>query len=329
MFHLSTNRPYVSAALIRAIAALGTFGFVAWISVKAFSEVRFDSIDLSMLALSTAFYAASVAALPLFWVILLRAYAPDWTARASKGFLELALVYSRSWIARYVPGRIWMFGGRVLYGSALGIPKWTVLKSTIVEGLILQAITLWLAVMMVMMYFGQWLAVTGIAVLAPILFAIYLRKSHRLITVVPIERVRDLMTLPANRSTIVAFVYGVLLNISLLVSVTLLAVAVLGVDIKTASMIAGLWGISVVAGFITTVTPAGLGVREAVGVVLLSTIIDRPDAVLFMSVGRGVSLIVDFVLAGAVELYFHAAKLKKTDRFTPVDTVGVQDQPTS
>ncbi len=293
---------------LRIFAGAVTFAFVIWMSVDAFSKFSFDTVALGPLLISCLLYGAVVASLPLFWVMLLKAYGSKWSARNHGDMVDLFLVYFRSWIARYLPGRIWMFGGRVLYGSAIGIPKWTVIKTTLVEGLGLQLLLAWLSGVVFLAFYGQWAAAVGIAVLFILALAAYVKYQQHVIALIPIARLREVLAPVDWREATGILLLGTVITVLQLAAVALLANAMFDAGSATAWQISGLWGLSVVAGYLTMVTPAGFGVREAVGVLLLSTVIDRTDAVVFMGVVRAVTLIVDVTLAVVVESYAHGTK---------------------
>jgi len=99
------------------------------------------------------------------------------------------------------------------------------------------------------------------------------------------------------------------------------AVAMALNPLSTASDIFSLAGIAVIswlAGYLSFITPGGLGVREAVMVSFLALIMDTSSAILISVVSRTLMIFIEFVLVGA----FSARRTSSLISVSKYDTMG-------
>lgn len=279
--------------LNRIGAALGVAGmaFVLLRLARYAGEIDAAGIGiggyLALLGLAIV-YGASNLLLALGWWLLLRCLgvnaARNWALRA----------YAISQLAKYVPGNIFQFAGRQAIGVAAGFGNGPLAKSTLLELVLLTgggALFALLAAPLSFRWLGfappaphlHWLALAafaGVALLAALALARFGGRGFQL----------------------AALSYFTFLTLSGVVFAGCFAVA--GGEAATAqlSAVIGAYVIAWLAGLVTPGAPAGIGVREAVLLVLLGNLAAPPVILLAVVIGRAVTVVGDvgFYLVGGL-----------------------------
>lgn len=270
--------------LNRIGALLGVAG-VVFVALRLASYA--DEIDaagigvggyLALLGLALV-YGASNLLLALGWWRLLRCLGVD----AERGWAVRA--YAISQLAKYVPGNIFQFAGRQAIGVAAGFGNGPLAKSTLLElGLLAGGGALFalLAAPLSFRWLGfasptpdlHWLAVAafaGVAFLAALaLGSLGGRSFHS-----------------------AALSYFAFLVLSGVVFVGCFAVAGGDAEMARLPAVAGAYVVAWLAGLLTPGSPAGLGVREAVLLVLLGGLAAPPVILMAVVMGRAVTVVGD------------------------------------
>ena len=240
---------------------------------------------LALLSLAIV-YGASNLLLALGWWRLLRCLGVD----AARGWALRA--YAISQLAKYVPGNIFQFAGRQAIGVAAGFGNGPLAKSALLElGLLVGGGALF-ALLAVPLSF-HWLE---FAPAAPYIhwLALAAFASVALLAMLALAR------FGGRGLQLAALFYLTFLALSGVVFVGCFAVA--GGEAATAHLLAviGAYVIAWLAGLVTPGAPAGIGVREAVLLVLLGNLAAPPVILLAVVIGRAVTVVGDmgFYLAG-------------------------------
>lgn len=198
--------------------------------------------------------------------------------------------YGQSQLAKYVPGNIFHLAGRQVLGMAVGLPAQSLVKSTVWEmGLIAVAGALFgiIALPLVWAGFSLWVSVSLFVVITVTLFT----TTHCLL----------------SSTVAVALIW----QISFLAMSGLVFLGTLAIVVPTATLLPAFpfWGGAYVfawlAGLFVPGSPAGMGVREMVLLLLLGGQIAQGDLLLAVLLGRGVTLIGDilfFIVASAMNM---------------------------
>ena len=192
-------------------------------------------------------------------------------------------IYGLSQLGKYVPGNIFQFAGRQVLGVASGLPNWPLVKSSALELVLLGSGGLMFALLLA----GLWLDLSGDASAT---------ASTALFTVAGAVSLYLANRLASGRIACALGCYYVFLGISGGGFAAIFALsddAVTG--IATLPVVAGAYVVAWLAGLVTPGAPAGLGIREAVLLYLLSGMSSDANILIAVLMGRAVTVGGDFV----------------------------------
>lgn len=278
---------FVSPALTRTLhtvgAVLGILG-VIFVGERLYhysGEIDLDRISKTgwwLLGILSVVYGAANILLALAWSDLLRYFKLNvklgWAIR----------VYGLSQLAKYVPGNIFQFAGRQALGMAVGYAGRPLAKSAIWEiGLIATTGCLFSALTLPLLY-PSWNALFAMGV-----FVIFVCGVGY-----------TLWRYFSSSLTRVFIWHTLFLVTSGLVFVgTLQLISPEALEFKLLPAVCGAYVLAWLAGLITPGAPAGLGVREAVTLFLLSSIVSPGDLLLAIVLSRIITLLGDLMFFAA------------------------------
>lgn len=230
-------------------------------------------------------------------------------------FWEVAVVSTRANVMKYIPGNIFQYIGRNSLAVNKGLKHSEVAVSTILDVITdlcavflltlvfsFQILSLWIRQYIQVWHIG---AIIG-GVLTVILALICLRKKFY-------SKFQEVWNRIFCRNGIITICVNVVIYTALIIVTTLIYMTVLMIPEKNSYtidvwlMMAGAILVSWFLGFITPGAPGGIGVREAVLIVLLGGIISEDTIVLGVIVNRVISILGDF-LAMVIMMIFNKVK---------------------
>ena len=220
----------------------------------------------------------SVAASGAIWLVILRELdvlaRPHWLG-----------IFLQAQLTKYIPGSVWQYAGRATMTRAYGVPLRVVGKSLSFEVVAAAAG----AAIFVTLLLGWWaLPAVIVLLVAP---ALAVRNENR-------AGVRAI-----GRATALYGVVWALMGASFWMT----GRALVGASSRDLAEYAGAFACAWLVGFVAIYAPGGLGVREAMVVVLLRGKLGAADALVVAAASRAVCTIVDCVAAavGVVLLRRH------------------------
>jgi uncharacterized membrane protein YbhN (UPF0104 family) len=211
-------------------------------------------------------------------------------------------IFIYSWLARYVPGKVWLPLGKVYLGVRAGLDKGSMVLSSFFET-VLSTLSQLLATIVAFLIFFRYLYPPShlfiILLIAGTLFAFIIiqRPILSFLTKRAFERVVKTEMSPQSLLS-----YKEMLKIisyyfipTLLVSFSFLSVTVAVIDISPSYYLAivGSYAVASFLAKVTLITPAGLGVREGILAGLLSPLMSLPLAIGAIVASRLLSVGVD------------------------------------
>lgn len=312
---------------MRIIKKLKIIGTIAMIISFVFIVRTFIKMDIDLSAISSGyqiiiiFLLASVMMLNLFlssysWKIIV-----EFFENKKVAFLPIMDVYSKSNIAKYLPGNVFQFAGRNVLGKTLEISQFSITAATILEIMFLFGTGLLIVVVFFInslsrviklisereIYRNTFFAVLAIGIILAALVFILIKKkpmyieiTKRIISKEFIFIFIKLLVLYSLGFLIMGCVYYVVFKIILDTTLSF------GVVISAAI-------ISWVVGFAVPGAPGGMGIREAVMLLLLGSFASRDMVALGAVVFRLISIIGD-VLSFVVDLFIIKIRKRRIER---------------
>ncbi len=217
---------------------------------------------------------------------------------------------ARAWflsnLMRYIPGNIWQFVGMVEFAAGDGVPRTITLTSIVLHQVILTMTGLALAAL----YFAVAGYGQALAGLRPLLLVIPLgllllqprileRGLNAILTVLKRPPVRITLTwagiwLLILRYTVVWFAEGL--------SFAVLVRALVPIGWPAVPQLVAAWVAAYIAGYLSMLTPSGLGVREAAMVLLLAPALPASVAAVVAVAVRLFMVVAEILGAGAILL---------------------------
>ncbi|WP_084126618.1 lysylphosphatidylglycerol synthase domain-containing protein [Demequina sp. NBRC 110054] len=293
-----TVRPRGWKRLVRPVfylAIVVAFGwFVATVDWSELSDISFEPWWILASALAgLAFRYLGV----LVWRVVLVRLGAD----ALPPFRVLASVYSKAWLARYIPGTIPWIAGKIYLAAEHGISKTRLAVSSLVEAasqvVAVGAVSLTLLALdprigeisvtvRVLVAVG---AVAGFVAMAPPIFNRLLDLAMRAARRgTPVQ-----VGWPTVRDSIALYGGGALL--SGLQSYFLILAIAPQVGLEDMLYIIGAIGLGGVVGMLTPLVPSGLGTKDATQFVLLLVVMPAATATLVVVLGRVLNAVVDLL----------------------------------
>lgn len=220
-------------------------------------------------------------------------------------WVVIGRIWANGEMIRYIPGNVWSILGRVAQSATLGATRTAIFASMVVETLILLLAAAGLSAAGLQAYPGYdapWRPLLLLAIGLTTLIAATSRPLNALMKLAEkILRRRE----PIGRVSSGPAVYAVMVLAWTAFALFQLAIAAsLGAvpDAQTAIAMSGAFTLSWLLGYLSFLTPSGLGVREAALVFLLRPFMDTPTAVLIAVVSRVVMIVVELGVVAVLNL---------------------------
>lgn len=254
--------------------------------------------------LATMLFALAVPLTGIVWARTVRIVQQDVPISTT----EAVSVQSLSWILKYIPGQVGSVANKVLWAKKKGISRVLIIISFVYENIFLQIASIVPAAIVLLASLGPGifgdnvtLLVLPLLVLIPMALIMYQPVFHKIVSL-PAKKVlkqdvpRDyfLSTGQSLRASL-EFVGPRVVNG---VGFIFIAVSVSQIGPDQWLPFAAAYVLAGAIGILAIFVPSGLGVREAIIVVILSQYIPVPEAILISLLARLLSTIGDVLVAG-------------------------------
>lgn len=302
------KKPTWRKKALRWGVTVAVVGIVAWLFGRALID-NWDALrerDLRPDAwwiLAVLAFALAVPLTGLSWGRIVRVLEP--AARVSAR--EAVAVQSLSWVLKYIPGQVGSVANKVLWAKKKGISRTLIVITFIYENVFLQLASIVPAVVILFIGLGPRVLgenattlVAPLLILIPVVAVLYAPLFHRIVAL-PAKKVlkRDvpreyfLSTGQTLRSAI-AFLGPRIVNG---IGFVAIAVSVSGITPAEWLPFAAAYALAGAIGILAFLVPSGLGVREAVIVVVLSQYIPVAEAIVISLIARLLSTVGDALVA--------------------------------
>lgn len=195
-------------------------------------------------------------------------------------------IYGMTQLGRYIPGNIMHFVGRQAMGQAVGIPGWSLVKSSIWELGLLSSGGALISVMLAPRFFPMITISTVVAGLFVTIFFVVL-CLNKLIS-------------PAVAKSFQLYFIFLLVSGTIFVAVLTLLTGNNIIADAQGFLFCGAFVLAWLAGLVSPGAPAGIGVREFVLLELLNGLVAEPDLLLAILISRIITVggdVIFFLLA--------------------------------
>lgn len=265
--------------LLIAVVSLASIGYQLWQMWPRLAALEIQPV-LALLALLAGCLSLVIPA--VLWRTMLH------QAGISLSLSKSMYIWFASQVVRYAPGNVWHILGRVYLGQREGLDTLTVSFSMVLE--LMQSITAALLVGAVSLLFWPQQNVFSLWVLLliPLLVCyIWPHTIHYPLVWIFRRKNQPLPERMLKRRDMLLLLPGYCLHWAVYgVGFYLLVQAVYPLPIGAMPSLIGIFSIAWVVGFLSFITPSGLGVREGVLSYLLSFLVPVPVALLLSLLAR-------------------------------------------
>lgn len=287
------------------ILVIGIVGyFFAGALVANWGELESQQLTFNWLWVpATVLFALAVPFTGMAWARIVRKLEPG----VHISITEAVAVQCLSWLLKYIPGQVGSVANKVLWAGKKAISRTLIVISFIYENVFLQIASIVPASVVLLLslggrVFGEnvTLLVLPLLVLIPLVLVLYQPFFHRLVSV-PAKRllkqdVPRTYFLSSGQSLIalVDFLWPRVLN-----GIGFLFVSAAVSNVTPAEWLpfAAAYVLAGAVGILAFLVPSGLGVREAVIVLILSQYIPVAEAIIISLLARALSTIGDALIA--------------------------------
>ncbi|WP_136516111.1 hypothetical protein [Geomonas edaphica] len=268
----------IAGALLSVCAFwfVGSKVFLNWSMITTWprQQVPFWTVVFS----AACVYASASFSLSFAWSLLLR-----FLGQTEVDFRLWHAIYARTQIAKYAPGNIFHFAGRHVWGKKAGISHSVLVGATVLEALGLVSAAC--AVSLIGFVSGSQIFGNARWYLLGLLTALFLP----FITVTAVKYIRPLQLPNVSTRPLTEILRPLFRAYSLYIlffaisgGILLWLVGLVGgtPDIKMSGIVFSAYAASWIGGYVTPGSPAGLGVRESLVIIILNGIMAEPMALL-------------------------------------------------
>ncbi|MCH2540557.1 MAG: hypothetical protein MK000_09460, partial [Anaerolineales bacterium] len=192
---------------------------------------------------------------------------------------DLYLVYTRTWLTRYIPGRLWSIAGRSLMAERKGFPAGNVARSMVVEVFFSYGTLALLSLsVLVGVYVSGILSVVlfGVGVMV---FALSTIKVYKMM-LANSDATTKHAGITKIKGSVIASGIGLYMGYGFLqlIGIVLVSLAFIDIDMRIIAILAGGWGLSLTLGWLVFVVPVGIGAREGFALFFFSQVMDLATA---------------------------------------------------
>lgn len=250
--------------IIAVIIIVAVFSFLGKVLYQNWTKVPFEKLEFNYIFLTLSFVFLFFCFLlgSFIWKLILRSMGESITLKKSMGIIAV------SQLGRYIPGKVWTFFGRMYLAKREGIPERKTATSMLLETglLVISAAIIFLiafgfckgTVLPNKVYWALFLIPAGLIVLYPPIFTsiinFFLKRLKREVIDIKIRYIEILGLL-----ILYCFVW-----LFQGIGFYFLIKSFYPVEFASFLPLMGTYTISWVIGFLSLITPGGLGVREGI-----------------------------------------------------------------
>lgn len=233
---------------------------------------------------------------------------------------ETSFLWSTAELKRYIPGNIWSFLGRSFLFSQRGVDNKTIIKSLFIEAqwfvlscLIVSTLAFPLLKPHISFY-NEIYIFYSLFISSVTVFFIYSQKIKRTITHATVKKILHFLPEQSPKNNITILLFSLMFLTFFGLGTYFAITSVIYLSPLYLFQFIGFFVFSLVAGYLSVLTPMGLGVREGIITIGLTGFISQGPAAFASVFGRGVLIFSDL-------LFFMTAYLWNKSKSSPLITL--------
>lgn len=273
------------------IIYLLVFYFISRIICSNWQKISesLEGVNFIWLLLSLIITTIALAYQSYIWHRLLKYFQPKLTFRESYS------TYFKSIITRYLPGGIWVFFARTYLTSKLSFSKTQAFFLILVESLLV-VFSGCIVFLLIQPYTGYNTYINILLIILIAAIVVFLLWPRYLINILQHISGKEFTIIPLPFSLICTIVAMYIIQwIFSGLCLFLLSKSIIAVNISQFLPLTAFFAVSWIIGFIVVFVPSGIGVREMIFIILISSIVGAPFAVLLALLSRLVSIISELI----------------------------------
>lgn len=309
MNRLSNNSKYITKALVWLF-----YGLIIIFIILYLKNIDFNEIDLTMIHWLPLVIAITLGVMSRYW------NAAIWMSLlhslGAKNIIinlrELFYVYAKSWMGRYIPGKLPWILGKIYFASKLGISKNKLAVSSLLEAAL--QILVFTTISFILLSSNSHLAEIGaryvplllisviicVICIIPPVFNTMMSLAYQIVKHKKLQD-EDKASIKTIAIGTVMFTFSSFVN-----GITLFLIAksvdgALVIDDMFFIMAAG--NLATAIGMLAIFAPGGIGVREGIQLFLLSVIVKPELAIIIVVLSRLMELVCDFIFWASAKIF--------------------------
>jgi uncharacterized membrane protein YbhN (UPF0104 family) len=296
--NIPTSKRAKSAITLGIYTIIVVFA-VIYIQKLDFSKLEGLQVDWLFVALAIPFSILSRVFLPYIWIRLIKIY--DKVDDPGE-YWQLNYIYAKSWLGRYIPGKVAWIGGKIYFALQRGISKTVLGVTSLVEALLQLLSALLLGVIFLFVtgaydnfsltynLFFLCATLAGAVAISPPVFNRLLAFGYK---VVKKKQLDPKYFVKWGNVVRIGLLYAVVHALSALPIYFLIRAVGYDLGIVELLYVSGAFIFAGAIGTLAIVTPSGLGVREGVTLLFLASILPAEISVVIVVVLRLWSIVLD------------------------------------
>lgn len=300
---MKNHRKSLVRKIISIIVVAAIFYFLLgnlFANYQKLSEHRFE-IVYSRLIISFVLLLFVFLFNPLAWMRILN------EMKEEMDFQKAFSIFYVSQLGKYVPGKVWTYIGQVYLAEREGIPKERTLISSVLFQLISGVTTVYVFVISLLFWEKLNLALTILAFLCfsvSCLILLRLGLLDWMINLVLNRLLRRKTVVKIGANTVIYAVSVLMLSwMAYGVAYYYFVNSFYPIDVTSSISFTGIYAISWLIGYLSFITPGGLGIREGVQVYLLNLFLPLPISII-ISLACRIWLTVGEISVALISLVF-------------------------
>lgn len=294
------NRNSLAFKIISVCVVLSITGIIARIFIQNWHKIPLQELRLDYRYLIGSMIFAFVLGLCpiLLWKYILS------LLNQKTQFLPLWRVGVYSSLARYIPGRIWQYMGRIYWGKKIGLSEHAILVSTLLESIFFLSSAFFVSLFTLNLFLPKAYVIILSIVSLGMIGTLHPKVVETALNILGKKWIKEpiKITFTYPQILLTVFLYSILW-IGIGVQSFLFILSFYQIPLSKIFYFTSVNAASWLIGIVSIITPSGIGVREGVFVFVFKSVVPVSIAILCAIITRFYSIISELLIGGLFLLF--------------------------